>query len=123
MLVYDTTSAVSLDKLDNWKKEFIKQGGIDDASNFPFIVVGNKCDRLDKAVDLETAQQFCAGQGEMPCFETSAKEGTGIPEAMEEVVRRAAQQKRQEEEEIFIPRDIDLGQPTQPATRGSDCGC
>lgn len=122
VLVYDTTNAVTLDKLESWKKEFINQGGIDDPNEFPFIVVGNKSDRMDKAVDLETAKQFGESHGDMPCFETSAKEGTGIPEAMEEVVRRAAQQKRQEEE-IFIPRDIDLGKPTEPQTHGGNCGC
>jgi len=121
--VYDTTSAVTLDKIESWKKEFINQGGIDNAENFPFIMIGNKCDRMDKAVDKETAEQFGETHGGMPCFETSAKEGTGIKEAMEEVVRRAAQQKRQEEEEIFIPRDIDLGKPTEPQSRGGDCGC
>lgn len=123
MLVYDTTNAVTLNKLETWKKEFINQGGIDDTENFPFIVVGNKSDRIDKAVDLEVTKQFCEAHGNMPCFETSAKEGTGIPEAMEEVVRRAAQQKRQEEEEIFIPRDIDLGKPTEPQTQSGNCGC
>ena len=121
--MYDTTSAVSLEKLESWKKEFINQGGIDAPENFPFIVVGNKCDRMDKAVDLETAKQFCESHGNMKCFETSAKEGTGIPEAMEEVVRQAAEQKRQEEEEIFIPRDIDLGKPTTSHSPGGNCGC
>lgn len=78
---------------------------------------------MDKKVDLETAMQFCENNGNMKCFETSAKEGTGIPEAMEEVVRQAAEQKRQEEEEIFIPRDIDLGQPTHAQTQHGSCGC
>ena len=123
MLVYDTTSAISLDKLESWKREFINQGGIDRPEDFPFIVVGNKCDRMDKAVDLEAAKQFCEKHGNMKCFETSAKEGTGIPEAMEEVVRQAAEQKRQEEEEIFIPRDIDLGKPTPSTNQGGNCGC
>lgn len=116
------TSAITLEKLENWKKEFINQGGIDNAEKFPFIVIGNKCDRMDKTVDNEAAQEFCNANGGMPNFATSAKEGTGIPEAMEEVVRRAAQQKHLEEEEIFIPRDIDIGKPSPTRSSGGDCG-
>ena len=118
------TSALSLEKLENWKKEFTNQGGINNAENFPFIVVGNKCDRMDKTVDTESVNQFCENLGAMPNFETSAKEGTGIFEAMEEVVRRAAAQKREEEEEIFIPRDIDIGKPAPTRSGGGECsGC
>ena len=116
------TSANTLEKLENWKKEFINQGGIDNAEKFPFIVIGNKCDRIDKAVDAEAVEQFCSANGEMPNFATSAKEGTGIQEAMQEVVRQAAKQKHLEEEEIFIPRDIDIGKPTPTRSSGGDCG-
>jgi type I restriction-modification system DNA methylase subunit len=62
----------------------------------------------------------------MKFFETSAKEGSGIQEAMEEIVRQAAQQKKEEEEEIFIPREINLGEegnvPNRMGSHG-DCGC
>lgn len=62
----------------------------------------------------------------MKNFETSAKEGSGILEAMEEVVRQAAKQKREEEEEIFIPGELNLGEElNNNNNRGgnSDCGC
>ena len=99
VLVYDVTSTQSLEKLENWKKEFINQGGIDNIDKFPFIVVGNKADRNDKTVNQEAVASFCENNGGMKYFETSAKEGSGILEAMEEVVRQAAKQKR-----VYQPR-------------------
>ena len=127
VLVYDVTSTQSLEKLENWKKEFINQGGIDNIDKFPFIVVGNKADRNDKTVNQEAVASFCENNGGMKYFETSAKEGSGILEAMEEVVRQAAKQKREEEEEIFIPGELNLGEElNNNNNRGggnSDCGC
>lgn len=123
MLAYDVTNPQSLEKLESWKKEFINQGGIDNASDFPFIVVGNKSDRPDKCVDLETVEAFCESNGGMKNFETSAKEGVGILEAMEEVVRQAAEQKKLEEEEIFIPRELDTGNAKPSQMSGGNCGC
>jgi GTPase SAR1 family protein len=126
VLVYDVTSEESLQKLENWKSEFINQGGIDNPDKFPFIVIGNKADRSDRAVDQETTSKFCEDNGNLKAYETSAKEGSGINEAMEEIVRQANQHRQEEEEEIFIPREINLGEET--GTRhgnGSygDCGC
>lgn len=52
MLVYDITDPQSLDNLDHWRKEFLDQvgGGIyglgDSSTVFPFVVVGNKMDKV-----------------------------------------------------------------------------
>jgi Ras-related protein Rab-7A len=53
MLVYDTTDPHSLDHLSHWQSEFLNQvgggmgGGLGDSNaQFPFVVVGNKCDKV-----------------------------------------------------------------------------
>jgi Ras-related protein Rab-7A len=54
LLVYDVTDPHSLDNLDHWRKEFLDQvgfgiggGGLGDASaQFPFVVLGNKIDKV-----------------------------------------------------------------------------
>lgn len=52
LLVYDVTDPHSLDNLDHWRKEFLDQvgGGIqglgDASTQFPFVVVGNKTDKV-----------------------------------------------------------------------------
>ena len=52
ILVYDTTDPHSLDHLDHWRNEFLEQvgGGMaalsDTAAQFPFVVLGNKIDKV-----------------------------------------------------------------------------
>jgi len=52
LLVYDITDPHSLDNLDHWRKEFLDQvgGGIqglgDASTQFPFVVLGNKMDKV-----------------------------------------------------------------------------
>jgi Ras-related protein Rab-7A len=54
MLVYDTTDPHSLDHLSHWQSEFLNQvggggglgGNSDPNAQFPFVVVGNKCDKV-----------------------------------------------------------------------------
>ena len=54
LLVYDVTDPHSLDHLEHWRKEFLEQvggggigGGLGDASaQFPFVVLGNKMDKV-----------------------------------------------------------------------------
>ena len=52
LLVYDITDPHSLDNLDHWRKEFLDQvgGGIhglgDSSTVFPFVVLGNKMDKV-----------------------------------------------------------------------------
>ena len=114
---------MTLEKLASWKKEFINQGGIDDGENFPFIIVGNKCDRPDKAVDVEDVRGFSEANGGILFFETSAKEDVGIVDAMTEAVKLAAAAKRLDEDEIFIPSEIDIKPTPRRQNRGGDCGC
>ena len=53
LLVYDITDPHSLDNLDRWRKEFLEQIGgnvinlsTDPSAVFPFVVVGNKVDKV-----------------------------------------------------------------------------
>jgi small GTP-binding protein len=56
LLVYDITDPHSIDNLDHWRKEFLDQvgGGIqglgDASTQFPFVVVGNKMDKVSETV-------------------------------------------------------------------------
>jgi Ras-related protein Rab-7A len=49
ILVYDITDPHSLDNLNHWRGEFLEQvgGGLSDAAQyFPFVVLGNKIDKV-----------------------------------------------------------------------------
>ena len=42
VLVYDVTSKSSFKKLENWRKEFLRQASPPDADTFPFVVLGTR---------------------------------------------------------------------------------
>lgn len=49
VLVYDMTDARSFDALDAWRDEFLISAAPRDPDSFPFVVMGNKVDVLDRA--------------------------------------------------------------------------
>ncbi|KAJ4828636.1 hypothetical protein Tsubulata_025631 [Turnera subulata] len=92
VLVYDVNVMRSFDTLENWHEEFLKQANPADPKTFPFILLGNKID-IDggnsRVVSEKKAKEWCASKGNIPYFETSAKEDyNGIPEAVSESEQR-----------------------------------
>ena len=80
-LVYDVTNPKSFTSLDNWKSEFLRQAAPNNPDTFPFIVLGNKADRLaDKKVNDEKVKVWC-NETKMPFFLTSAKDQINVIEA------------------------------------------
>ncbi|RUP48860.1 P-loop containing nucleoside triphosphate hydrolase protein, partial [Jimgerdemannia flammicorona] len=97
VLVYDVNNFVTFSHLDHWRSEFLKQSSIpyDHSSSppdFPFILIGNKIDLDDRVVSRRQAkawsQQYSPRTGPaIPCFEASAKDGTGVEEAFTHIAR------------------------------------
>jgi len=105
VVVFDITQGKSFDTLDNWKTEFINQGGIKNPENFPFVILGNKCDReSERKVTKAKAENWCQENGNHSYFETSAKDDIAIAEAFERITTLASEQIK--EEEIYIPSTI-----------------
>lgn len=70
VLVYDVSSALSFERLEAWRDQFIKFGDITDAHDFPFVVLGNKAD-LDPskhAVSIASVKAWCESKGGIPHF-------------------------------------------------------
>ncbi|XP_071724474.1 ras-related protein Rab7 isoform X1 [Rutidosis leptorrhynchoides] len=101
VLVYDVNVMKSFDTLDNWHEEFLKQvcwnihtflfllrrgseANPADPKTFPFILLGNKID-IDggnsRVVSEKKAREWCASKGNIPYFETSAKEDYNVDAA------------------------------------------
>ncbi|XP_031262986.1 ras-related protein Rab7-like [Pistacia vera] len=84
VLVYDVNVLKSFELLHNWREEFLKQADPADPESFPFVILGNKID-IDggnsRVVPEKKAIEWCASKGNMPYFETSAKEDYNIDEA------------------------------------------
>ncbi|KAK9080789.1 hypothetical protein SSX86_000547 [Deinandra increscens subsp. villosa] len=92
VLVYDVNVMRSFDTLDNWHEEFLKQANPQDPSSFPFILLGNKID-IDggnsRVVSEKKAREWCAAKGNIPYFETSAKEDHNVDAAFLSIARTA----------------------------------
>jgi Ras-related protein Rab-7A len=91
VLVYDITDARSLDTLGSWRDEFLIAAAPRDPDSFPFIVLGNKVDVTDKAREVPTkrAQDWCATQGNLPLFETSALDDINVEAAFKFMAEKA----------------------------------
>lgn len=99
VLVYDVTNQKSFDNISSWKDEFLIQANVKDPENFPFVIIGNKVDVDDskKVVTQKKAQQYAANLGNLPIFQTSAKEAINIDQAFDVIARNALQQEENEE--------------------------
>ena len=100
VLVYDVNVAHSFETLNAWREEFLLQAGPRDPEHFPFVVLGNKIDLgTSRVVSAKRAEQWCKSKGNIPYFEVSAKEGTGVETAFATVAKNA----------MHDEEDIDLG--------------
>lgn len=118
VLVYDVNTAKSFDSLDNWRDEFLLQAQPRDPENFPFIVLGNKIDEDSRVVSEKKAKGWCAGKGNIPHFDTSAKDDVNVAAAFECIARNAL--RNEVEEEAFIPDTLDVTTAT-PQRKASSC--
>ncbi|KAK9383346.1 small GTPase superfamily [Kockiozyma suomiensis] len=99
VLVYDVNNAKSFEALDSWRDEFLIQASPRDPESFPFVVLGNKIDveESKRAVSQKRALAFCQAKGNIPYFETSAKEAINVDQAFEVIARNALVQEESEE--------------------------
>ncbi|EMS62852.1 Ras-related protein Rab7 [Triticum urartu] len=103
VLVYDVNSMKSFDNLNNWREEFLIQASPSDPDNFPFVLLGNKVDvdgGNSRVVSEKKAKAWCASKGNIPYFETSAKDGINVEEAFQCIVKNAL--KNEPEEELSL---------------------
>ncbi|KAL3610626.1 hypothetical protein D5086_001646 [Populus alba] len=101
VLVHDVNVMKSFENLNNWREEFLIQASPSDPENFPFVVVGNKIDvdgGNSRVVSEKKAKAWCAAKGNIPYFETSAKEGFNVDAAFQSIAKNAL--KNEPEEEI-----------------------
>ena len=77
--------AKTFENLDSWRDEFLIQAGPRDPDNFPFVVLGNKIDLTgdSRVVAQKRAYSWCQAKGNIPYFETSAKEAINVEQAFQ----------------------------------------
>ncbi|KAH9619469.1 hypothetical protein KSS87_019748 [Heliosperma pusillum] len=121
VLVYDVNVMKSFDNLDTWHGEFLKQANPPDPKAFPFILLGNKID-IDggnsRVVSDKKAKDWCSSKGNIPYFETSAKEDIKVDDAFYCIAKAALANER--EQDIYFQGIPEAVSETEP--RGG-CAC
>ena len=85
-LIYDVTSQKTFDDLQGWIESIEKAK---DLKTFPFIIMANKIDLKDKRVITQEQGKKIAASYNIPYFETSAKTGEGLYEALDYLITAA----------------------------------
>ena len=120
VLVFDVNVAKTFENLDSWRDEFLIQAGPRDPDNFPFVVLGNKIDLDSRVVSQKRALAWCQAKGNIPYFETSAKEAINVEQAFQVIARNAL--KQESEDDIYLPDTIDVTNE-KPASSAAGCAC
>jgi Ras-related protein Rab-7A len=120
VLVFDVNVAKTFENLDSWRDEFLIQAGPRDPDNFPFVVLGNKIDLDSRVVSQKRALAWCQAKGNIPYFETSAKEAINVEQAFQVIARNAL--KQESEDDIYLPDTIDVAND-KPAAAAGGCAC
>jgi len=123
ILVFDVTISKTFDNLKNWRNEFLVQANVANPGEFPFVVLGNKIDEEDKRmVGMRRAQEWCKVNGDMPYFETSAKESINVEQAFQMAAKLAVPAlSYASEPSISLTDTIPDMTPQQPPE--TKCGC
>jgi Ras-related protein Rab-7A len=107
VLVYDVTNPKSFDSCESWWGAMLLhawpegswvyrsiRGDVGNRGsrpkhpeNFPFVVLGNKSDLENRQVAFKRAQTWSTSKGNIPCFETSAKNNTNVEQAFMEIAK------------------------------------
>ncbi|CCH58508.1 hypothetical protein TBLA_0A07180 [Henningerozyma blattae CBS 6284] len=96
VLVYDVTNPKSFENIKSWRDEFLIHANVSSPETFPFVILGNKVDTKDskKSVTLKAAQELSKSLGNIPLFQTSAKNSINVDSAFEEIARGALEQNK-----------------------------
>ncbi|KAH0912863.1 hypothetical protein HID58_036184, partial [Brassica napus] len=104
VLVYDVNDLKSFETLNTWHSEFLKQANPMEPETFPFVLIGNKTEvdgGNNRVVADKRAIEWCGAKGNIPYYETSAKEDVNVDEAFWGVAQKTLSSELKQN--IYIP--------------------
>ena len=121
IITYDITSSQSFENLKFWINS-IKTNLGEKNIIIPIIIVGNKLDMKDmRDITREEAEKF-AKENKYKYFETSAKTGEGVDDAIRDLVNQVLEKSEQFEEERNERKSIKINSD-QPEDNVKKKGC
>ena len=96
LLVFDEGNKSSFKHIKNWVNEINNNIDIKQVS---IIIVGNKCDLIEKEVEMETVIDFC-NQLNLKFYETSAKADINIIETFGELIDKMVKKDSESKQKI-----------------------
>ena len=81
LLVYDLSRPDTFETVRKWKAEIDAKVHLPDGTPLPVVLLANKCDLDDVALDRPSLDAFCHDEGFCGWFETSAKADVNIDAA------------------------------------------
>ncbi|KAI9315483.1 vacuolar biogenesis protein [Dichotomocladium elegans] len=108
VLTYDVNNSKSFESLDQWRDEFLVQASPRDPESFPFVLLGNKIDVEEsrRMVSQKRAMAWCQSKGNVPYFETSAKEAINVEQAFQTIAKNALS--RETDVDIDFPDTVNI---------------
>jgi len=124
VLVFDVSVPQSFKSLESWRDEFLVQASPRDPENFPFVVLGNKIDLENHAINSKRAMHWCQSKNNIPYFETSAKEAINVEQAFQTIAKNALAQESEVELYNDFPDNIKLSPENRNSDNNTDnCAC
>jgi len=119
-VVYDVTAKWTLDHVPNWKSSLDEYLSSEDYQ-LPVVLIGNKCDKPHET-DAARMEAFKDEIGCIKWLETSAKNNTGIDEAVkalvDEIMKSEVLEQTQPRSDIIDPA---LPDNHEPQKKGCPC--
>ena len=121
ILTFDVTSTESFGNLKYWISSF-KENMEKKNIFIPVIIIGNKIDLVDsREINKEDAEKF-SKEKNYKYFETSAKTGEGVDEAIKELVNQVLKQNGQKDDQKETRNSVQIKENNE-GSGGKKKGC
>ena len=86
VLVFDLTEPKSFESIESWRNKFLNKLNPEDPETFPFVLLGNKCDKQEeRKVEAEKIKQYCQSKSNMTLY--LSRRAEALPSSITEAAR------------------------------------